>query len=269
MVREGFSPARSIFWVCFAGKRNFRITTVVYALTMDRMSPRVVARITGVLYLLTILAGIFAEGFVSGRLVVFSNAATTATNILAHQRLFEAGFSVYLVEMACQIATTALFYLLLRPVNRSVALVAAFLSLAGCIIKTFSRLFFIAPLFVLGDAGTHYLKVFNADQLQALALLFLKINDRGAAIALAFFGFEALLNGYLVFRSRFLPRVLGIVSMVAGAGWLSFLYPPLGYKLFFYIAPLALLGSALMIFWLTVFGVKEERWREWASPATN
>jgi hypothetical protein len=98
-----------------------------------------------------------------------------------------------MIEMACQIMTTALFYFLLRPVSRSIALVAAFLSLSGCIIKTFSRVFYIAPLFVLG--GAQYLDVFNPQQLQALALLLLKVNDRGAAMALAFFGFEALLNG--------------------------------------------------------------------------
>src|SRR5947208_12714548 len=158
---------------------------------MTETSPRFKARITGVLYLLTMLTGIFAQGFVSERLVVSGDAAATATNILTHRFLFELGFTVYLIEMACQIAITALFYDLLKPAGRSVSLVAAFLGLAGCIIKTFSRLFYIAPLFILG--GAHYLSVFSTEQLQALALLFLKVNDHGAAIALAFFGFYALL----------------------------------------------------------------------------
>jgi hypothetical protein len=231
---------------------------------MKQPSPRLVARITGLLYLLTIVMGIFAQGFVSERLVVSGDAAATATNILAHRSLFEWSFTVYMIEMACQIMTTALFYFLLRPVNRSLALVAAFLSLSGCTIKTFSRVFYIAPLFLLG--GAEYLKVFNAQQLQALALLFLKVNDRGAAMALAFFGFEALFNGYLVFRSTFLPRILGILSMAGGLGWLTFLYPPLGYRLFVYLAAFALLGSAAMIFWLILFGVDEERW--WARNST-
>src|SRR5256884_9829135 len=155
-------------------------------------SPSLKARITGVLYLLTILTGIFAQGFVSGRLVVDGDAAATATNILTHRFLFEFGFTVYLIEMACQIAITALFYDLLKPAGRSISLMAAFFGLAGCIIKTFSRLFYIAPLFVLG--GAHYLNVFSPEQLQSLALLFLKVNDRGAGIALAFFGFYALLT---------------------------------------------------------------------------
>jgi len=234
---------------------------------MNKTSPRLIARVTGLLYLLTILTGIFAQGFVSERLVVSGNASATATNILAHRSLFEWSFTVYMIEMACQIMTTALFYFLLRPVSRSIALVAAFLSLSGCIIKTFSRVFYIAPLFVLG--GAEYLRVFNLEQLQALALLLLKVNDRGAAMALAFFGFEAFLNGYLVFRSTFLPRFLGVLSMIAGLGWLSFLYPPLGYTVFLYVAAFALLGSAATIFWLIVFGVNEGRWWEMASAGDS
>ncbi len=225
-------------------------------------SPRLKARITGVLYLLTILTGVFAQAFVSDRLVVDGDAAATANNILAHTGLFQLGFAVYLIEMACQIAFTALFYDLLKPAGGSVSLLAAFLGLAGCVIKTFSRLFFIAPLFVLG--GPRYLSVFSAEQLQALALLFLKVNDRGAAIALVFFGFYALLTSYLIIRSTFLPRILGVLGIFGGLGWLSFLYPPLGYRLFPYIAALGLLGAGSLILWLLVFGVNEQKWKEQA-----
>jgi hypothetical protein len=228
-----------------------------------KSSPRLKARITGVFYLITILTGIFAQGFVSERLVVQGNAAATATNILTHSGLFQLGFAVYLIEMACQIAMTALFYELLKPAGRSVSLLAAFLGLAGCVIKTFSRVFFIAPLFVLG--GAHYLSVFSAEQLQALALLFLKVNDRGAGGALVFFGFYALLTGYLILRSTFLPRILGVVSVIAGLGWLSFLYLPLGYRLFPFVAAFGLLGAAALIVWLLVKGVDEQRWKEQAA----
>jgi hypothetical protein len=194
------------------------MNTAVMTERITETSPRLKARIIGVFYLLTILTGIFAQGFVSERLVVSGDAAATATNILTHRGLFQLGFAVYLIEMACQMAMTALFYDLLKPAGRSVSLLAAFLGFAGCIIKTFSRVFFIAPLFVLG--GAHYLSVFSAEQLQALALLFLKVNDRGAATALVFFGFYALLTGYLIMRSTFLPRILGVVSVFGGLGWL-------------------------------------------------
>lgn len=228
-------------------------------------SPRLRARITGVFYLLTILTGIFAQGFVSGTLVVGGDAVATAANILTHRGLFQLGFAVFLIEMACQVVITALFYGLLKPAGRSVSLVAAFLGLTGCIIKTLSRLFFIAPLLILG--GAHYLSAFSTEQLQALALLFLKVNERGAAIALVFFGLYALLTGYLIVRSTFLPRILGVPSMLGGLGWLSFLYPPLGYRLFPYVVTIALLGAGALIVWLLIFGVNEQRWKEQADLA--
>ena len=155
---------------------------------------------------------------------------------------------------------------MLKPVSRSVSLLAAIFSLIGCGIKTLSRLFYFAPLLVLG--GAHYLSVFNAEQLPALALLFLKVNDHGAAIALVFFGLYALGTGYLIVRSTFLPRVLGVLTAVGGLGWLAFLSPPLGYRLFPYIAALGLLGAVSIIVWLLGFGVNEERWKEQASAAS-
>jgi hypothetical protein len=230
-------------------------------------SPLLNARIAGALYLLTILTGIFAQGFVSEKLVVSGDAVATATNILTHKSFYELGFTFYLIEMACQIAVTALFYDLLKPVNGSLSLVAAFLGLAGCVIKMVSRLFYIAPLLVLG--GAHYLNVFDQKQLQALALLFLKVNDRGAGIALAFFGFYALLTGWLIIRSTFLPRILGALSVVGGLGWLTFLYPPLGYRLFLYLAIFGIIGAAALILWLLAFGVNDQRWREQARAAAQ
>ena len=178
---------------------------------------------------------------------------------------FRLGFTAYLVEMAAQVAMTVLFYELLKPVSRSIALLAAVFAYIACGIKTFSRLFYFAPLLVLGDAD--YLRAFGADQLQALALLFLKVNDQAAAIALVFFGFSTLLMGYLIARSSFLPRPLGMLKALGGIGWLAFLSPSLGYRLFPYIATVGLLGAAATILWLLVFGVNEQRWKEQASAA--
>jgi hypothetical protein len=247
-------------------REETNMSTAVMTERTKESSLRLMTRITGALYLLTILTGIFSAGYVSGKLVVNGDAAATAANILAHRGLFQLAFAVYLVEMACQIAITALFYELLRPAGRSVSLVAAFLGLSGGIIKTFSRVFFIAPLFILG--GANYLSVFSAGQLQALALLFLKVNDRGAGIALVFFGFYALLTGYLIIKSTFLPRVLGLLSVIGGFGWLTFLYPPLGGRLFPFLAIFAILGAASLIVWLLVFGVNAQRWKEKADVAS-
>ena len=131
-----------------------------------------------------------------------------------------------------------------------------------------SRLFYLAPLLVLGDGGgTHYLSAFSTSQLDAVALLFLKVNDLGAGIALVFFGFNTLLVGYLIIRSWFLPRALGWLSVVGGIGWLAFLSPPLGLRLFAYIAAVGIIGSLATIAWLLAIGVNEQRWREQAGAA--
>ncbi|MEZ0336113.1 MAG: DUF4386 domain-containing protein [Gemmatimonadales bacterium] len=222
------------------------------------------ARAAGAFFLLTILLGGVGE-FISGRLVVPGDAAATASNILTHAQLFRLGYASYLVEMACQIAMTAFFYDLLKPVSRSVSLLAAFLSLVGIAIKTVSRVFYLAPLSVLGGAG--YLDVFTAEQLQALALLLLKVNAQGAGMALVFFGLYALLKGWLIIKSTFLPRVLGVLGMLSGACWLTFLMPPIAVRVYPYIVAVGLLGAAAQIIWLLVFGVDERRWKEQAGRA--
>ena len=128
-------------------------------------------------------------------------------------------------------------------------------------------MFYLAPLFIL--AAPQYAAVFSRDQLQALASLFLKVNDRGAGMALAFFGFYALLTGWLMIRSTFLPRALGAVSVLAGLGWLTFLAPSFGSPLFPYIAGFGLVGALALIAWLLIVGVNNERWREQASVAAG
>jgi hypothetical protein len=228
-------------------------------MTTRTSSARLLARMTGLFLLLTILTGAFAQAYVSERLIDFHSAATTATNILAHQGLFQLSFTIYLIEMACQVVTAVLFYRLLKPVNRTVAQVSLFLEVTGCIIKTVARVFYIAPLFVLRPAGW---EGFSAEQLRSLALVLLHVNDQGAGVALAFFGFSTVLGGYLIFRSTFLPRWLGVLSFIAGFGWLTFLYRPLGDLAFPVAALLGLAGAAATIFWLVVLGVNEEKWME-------
>ena len=243
------------------------MSTTIALNRIAETSPRARARITGLFYLLNILTGIFAQGFVSERLIAFSDAAITATNILTHESLFRLGFAVYLIEMACQVVVTVLFYELLKPAGRSISLLAACLSLVGITIKTVSRLFYIAPLLVLRDAS--YLNVFSTEQLQSLALLLLKVNDQGAAIGLVFFGFYAIIKGYLIIKSTFLPRILGVLAVLAGLGLLTFLHMPLGYRLFPYTAALGLLGAVPQILWLLVVGVNEQRWKEQAGAAVT
>ena len=226
-------------------------------------SPRSQARIAGVFYVLTFLSGGFA--LFGDRLVVSGDAAATATNILAHEPLFLLGFACELIGAACYVAVTALFYDLFKPVNRSLSLLAAFFSLVGCAVGGVAVLFHLAPLVVLG--GAQYLGAFRPDQLQALALMFLKLSGRANNIGLVFFGFYCLLIGYLIFRSKFLPRILGALMALAGLGWLTFLWPPLAHQLSPYNLAPGLLGEGILTLWLMLIGVNVQRWKEQAGAA--
>jgi hypothetical protein len=227
-------------------------------------SPHPIARITGVVYLLYFLTAVLGEFFLKG-LVVDGDAAATATNILAHQPLYRLGLATGLIATACYIAVTTLFYELFKPVNRSLSLVAAFFSLVGCAILAFGGLFQLAPLVVLG--GSPYLSVFKVEQLRALAQMFLQLNTEAANIYLVFFGFYDLLIGYLIFRSAFLPRILGVLMALAGLGWLTFLSPPLGNHLSPYNLVLGFVAELLLMLWLLVMGVNVQRWNAQASAA--
>lgn len=223
-------------------------------------SPQILARIAGLLYLGVIVAGIIAEMFISGRLIAPADAAATAVNVLANRPLFQLGLTVYLIEMALQIAMTVPFYVLLKPVSRSGALLMVFFNLVGCAIKIGSRAFYITPLLVLED--TRLLSAFTADQVQALAMILFKVNEQAAGVSLVWFGFGTLAKGYLIIRSTFLPRLLGVCTMLAALGWLSFLYPPLASALFPTVLAIGLLVGLLQILWLLLKGVDVERWNQ-------
>ena len=227
-------------------------------------SPCPSARITGVVYLLYFLTAVLGEFFLKG-LVVDGDAAATANNILAHQSLFRLGLATGLIATACYIAVTALFYDLFKPVNRGLSLLAAFFSLVGCAILAFASLFQLAPLVVLG--GSQYLSVFKVEQLRALALMFLGLNTQANNICVVFFGIYCLLIGYLIFKSTFLPRILGVLMALAGLGWLTFLSPPLANHLSPYNLVLGFLAELLLMLWLLVRGVNVQRWKEQASAA--
>jgi hypothetical protein len=221
-------------------------------------------RITSVVYLLYFLTAILAQFFMSG-LVVSGDAAATANNILAHQPLFRLGLATGLIATAFYIAVTALFYDLFRPVNRSLSLIAALFSLVGCAIQAFGSLFQLAPLVVLG--GGPYLSVFNVEQLRALALMFLGLQAQSASICLVFFGVYCFLIGCLIFRSAFLPRILGVLMAFAGLGWLTFLSPPLADYLSPPILVLGFLAELSLCLWLLVRGVNVPRWKQQAGAA--
>ena len=230
-------------------------------------SPSTRGRILAALYLFVIIAGVTAQSFIADGMVVRDDAARTAANILANTSLYRLGYTIFMLEMVAQVGVTLLFYDLLKPVNRSVARASMVLGLTGCGIKTMARLFYYAPLILLG--GASYLSAVQPAQLEALSLVFIKINNQGAAIGLIFFGFEALLEGWLMFKSEFLPRFLGVISMIGGLGWLTFLWPPLGSQAFAGVALFAIVGVIATTGWLFIRGVDDVKWRERAAVAAT
>ncbi len=235
------------------------MTTSDVTSRIAEVSPHPRVRITGVVYLLYFLTVMFAAFLVKG-LVVPEDAVATANNILAHESLFRAGFAINLIGTALYIAVTALFYELFKPVNRSLALLAAFFSLVGCAIQAVSYVLYLAPFLLLG--GAPYLSVFRVEQLQALVLMLLKLRSQAEQIDLVFFGFFDLLIGCLILRSIFLPRILGALMALAGLGWMVFLVPPIANQLSHYILPLGFLAEFLLLLWLLVKGVNVQRWQE-------
>lgn len=227
-------------------------------------SPRLWARVAGVSYLITIITGVFAEVFVRGSLVVRDDAAATATNLLAHESLYRLGLAADLVMLVSYVVVTLLLYVLFTPAGRSLSLLAAFFSLMGIAVLAVNSLNHLAPLVLLGDAP--FLRAFDAPQLKALALAALKLHGRGYSIAGVFFGIYCVLIGDLTFRSRFLPRILGVLMAIGGLGYVtdsftSFLSPALAARL----PDLAILGGIAELslsLWLMIVGLNASKWEE-------
>ncbi len=230
---------------------------------MQKRRPLFTARMAGVFYVLTAVTSVFGQFFVLGKLVVQGDAAATATNILTHQPFFRLGFAALLISIAFSIAMTALFYDLFKPVNRILSLLAAFFHLVGLAIVAFGSLLQLAPLAVLGSG--HYLNVFKVEQLQALAYMFLQLSAQAFDAFLVFFGLYCVLIGYLIFRSTFLPRIVGALMAFAGLGYLTLLSKPLATYLSPYNLAPAAVGETSLMLWLLVIGVNVQRWKEQAS----
>ncbi len=226
-------------------------------------SPRLVARLAGVAYLVTTLAGLFAEVGVRGKLIDYADPAGTAHGILASETLYRMGFAADILGGAAYLVVTLLLYELLKPVSPMLSLLAAFFSLVGIAVGAVAALGHLAPLLILKDA---YMAPFNAAQTQAIAMLALKLHARGYWIALVFFGFYEIVLGYLIFTSSFMPRLLGILVALAGAAFLTnsfalFLSPEIGGALNSFMLALDGIGEISLTLWLLAAGVDAAKWR--------
>ena len=217
------------------------------------------ARAAGLLALVSFLAGGFGEAFVPSKIIVAGNAAATMENIRALDLLFRLGFAGYLLEAVCDVALALLFYALLKPVDRYMSLLAAFFGLLGTATFAGAELFYYAPTLLLG--GGEYLKAFSPDQVNALALLSLRVYALGAAIFTVFYGAAWVLRGWLMFRSGYFPKFLGVLMTVAGLAFVArnaavVLAPqyPSGW-----LAALMLPGLLVLTVWLLAKGVDEKK----------
>ncbi len=225
-------------------------------------SPQVYARVTGVLYLLIIIFAGFSQGYVRAELVVPGDAVATAQNIMAAPGLFRFGFAGDLIAFILDAIVSVLFYVLLRPVSKTLALITAALRLlAHPAIAGINLLNHYMALQLLG--GADYLSVFSAEQLQALALVLMEAHTVGYLIAGAFFGLHCLLLGYLLYKSEYFPAFLGVLMAIAALGYLAesfgnFLLPGNEQLLAWVVGMTAAIGEVTLTIWLLGWGVKKQ-----------
>ena len=223
-------------------------------------SPNLKARFAGVFQLLEGAASAFGQIYLLNIFVVARDAAATATNILANESLFQIGFACSLIAVGFHLARALFIYELFKYVNRSASLFAVFVILVGCAIQALTSLFYLAPLIVLKGVTSE----FTTGQVQELAYTFIRLNAQTFNIYLVFFGLWCFLVGYLVYRSNFMPRILGVLLMISGLGWMTYLFPPLARQIFPLIAIASALGEIPFMLWLLVKGVNAQRWKEQA-----
>lgn len=228
-------------------------------------SPQVISRIGGVLYLIIIVIGVFGEMFVRNRIVVPGDAAATAANLRSMESLWRFGIAAEYVLLICAIALAPIFLILLRPVSRDLAWLAVFFNLVTIAVEAAAGLNLVAALFPLGN--TAYLSAFEPEQLHTLARLSIRLHGHGFSAALLFFGCFCLVTGYLIFKSTYLPRALGVLMQIAGASYLThsfalILAPAFANRIFVAILIPPFVAETSLALWLLVKGVNVQRWNE-------
>jgi len=229
------------------------------------------ARIAGVLYLLIAVFAGFVHFYVPGKLFVSGDAGITAANILASQGLFRMSIATELVILLSEVVLTVLLYGLLKPVSKTLSLIAAVSRLTMTTIHGVNLLNLFFVLLVLGGAG--YLTVFQPDQRQALVRLFLDAYSYGFAIGIIFFTVHVSLVGYLIFKSGYFPKVLGVLFMIASLGYLidNFSYVLRENYVTgaaYFALPIAIAEIAFPL-WLLIKGVDAAKWEKRALESAS
>jgi hypothetical protein len=236
------------------------------------VSPKIKARIAGLLYVICIASGFCAEFFVRDKLVDYGDAARTAANILASPSLYRWGFLADLISFTTGILVGVVFYDLLRIVSRPIAGVALAFVLVSNTVSLAASILCYAPLHIL--SGASYLQTFEPAQLQSLALLSLRLYQFAFSVNLGLFSFDCLATGYLIYASGFLPRALGVLLGIGGVCYLfnSVVYftPPGALPdLFPYSYLPSLIAEVSLALWLSILGLDAEKWKAQSTPSTK
>lgn len=221
--------------------------------------PRVLARVAGVLYLIITACALFAYMHVRGELLDTDDMAQTVANLAAREQLYRWGFAAAVIVVVCNLPMGVILFELLKKVNPRVALLALVFIISSATLEGVNLLNYIEPLFTV--TLPEYTRAFDADEIQALVRGSMRMFAYTFSVSLVFFGAYCVLIGFLIFRSTFFPRVLGVLMMVAGVTyWLNslrlFLSLPIPY-----IEWVTLVGELALALWLVAVGVNEAKWR--------
>lgn len=221
------------------------------------------SRVVGVGLLLMAILAMFSNFSVLEGLIVFDDAAATATNIMTNEMLFRTGFISFVIVLILDVLLAWALYVLLKPVNKNLAMLAAWFRLVYTAIFGFALHNFLGVLQLL--SGTEYLAAFTPEQIHAQVLSLIDAFNNGWLIGLVFFGFHLFVVGYLIIRSGgYMPRLIGIFLVIASAGYVidSFAHFLLtnytDYKTIFLliVAIPGVIGELSLAFWLLIKGVK-------------
>lgn len=224
-------------------------------------SPQKNARLAGFLYLIQAILGIFSLLYVSSKLIVSGDVTTTIQNIKASESLFRLGIVSNILVPTIGIFYVLVLYKLLKPVSKNIAVLMVVLALTGIPIGVFNEINNLGVLHLLN--GADYLKVFTPAQLQALVNLFLHLHTYGINLVFIFSGLWLFPLGYLVFKSKFLPKILGVLLVIGGFGYLIdvfavFLFPNSNLNIGIFTG----LSEIFFLLWLLIKGVNVEKWEK-------
>lgn len=221
--------------------------------------PRLLARTAGALYVIITACALFAYLYVQGQVIVSDDMAQTAANFVTHERLYRWGIAAAVVVVVCNLPMGFILYELLKVVNSRLAQLALVFITASATIEAVNLFNYVEPL--LTFTLPEYRRAFEPDEIQALARGPIRMFSYAFSVSLTFFGAYCALIGVLIYRSKFLPAVLGVLMVVSGVTyWIN------GFRLFLalpipYISWVTLFGELSLALWLLIVGLNEAKWR--------